>query len=154
MLKKRIIFTLHYENGVFNLSRNFRLQKIGDIDWLLKNYNFIKIAESIDELIIIDVSREKRNNQDFLNTVSEISRNIFVPVCLGGGIRTLEYAKKLFKSGADKIILNTSLFVNPSLVDEISQTFGAQAIIGHVDFKKRVRITLYIHITEKKNFQN
>ena len=151
MLKKRIIFTLHYENGVFNLSRNFRLQKIGDIDWLLKNYNFIKIAESIDELIIIDVSREKRNNQEFLNTVSEISKNIFVPVCLGGGIRTLEYAKKLFESGADKIILNTSLFVNPSLIDEISQTFGAQAIIGHVDFKKRGKdYFIYTHNGEKE----
>ena len=52
MLKKRIIFTLHYDKGFFNLSRNFRLQKIGDLNWLLKNYNFLKIAESIDELII------------------------------------------------------------------------------------------------------
>ena len=137
MLKKRIIFTLHYDKGFFNLSRNFRLQKIGDLNWLLKNYNFLKIAESIDELIIIDVSRDNREHDKFLENVSEITKNIFVPVCLGGGIRTLEYAKKLFESGADKINLNTSLFHDPSLVDEISKTYGAQAIIGHIDFRKK-----------------
>ncbi len=136
MLKKRILFTLHYNNGFFNLSRNFRLQKIGDINWLLKNYNFLKVAESIDELIIIDVSRENRNNDQFLDNVSEITKNIFVPVCLGGGIRTVKYAKRLFESGADKISLNTALFQNTSLVDEISKTYGAQAIIGHIDYKK------------------
>ena len=84
MLKKRIIFTLHYDKGFFNLSRNFRLQKIGDLNWLLKNYNFLKIAESIDELIIIDVSRDNREHDKFLENVSEITKNIFVPVCLGG----------------------------------------------------------------------
>ena len=106
---------------------------------LLKNYNFLKIAESIDELIIIDVSRDNREHDKFLENVSEITKNIFVPVCLGGGIRTLEYAKKLFESGADKINLNTSLFHDPSLVDEISKTYGAQAIIGHIDFRKNLK---------------
>ena len=72
MLKKRIIFTLHYDKGFFNLSRNFRLQKIGDLNWLLKNYNFLKIAESIDELIIIDVSRDNREHDKFLENVSEL----------------------------------------------------------------------------------
>mgnify|MGYP000167310910 CR=1 FL=1 len=53
MLKKRVIFTLLYDSGYFMLSRNFRLQKVGDMQWLKKNYNFSHIAFSIDELIIL-----------------------------------------------------------------------------------------------------
>ena len=136
MLKKRIIFTLHYANGFFNLSRNFRLQKIGDLNWLLKNYNFLKIAESIDELIIIDVSKDLRDKKKFLQNVAEIAKGIFVPVSLGGGISTLDYARELFESGADKININSSIFHNPQLIEEISRTYGAQAIIGHIDFKR------------------
>ena len=56
MVKKRLIFTLLYNDGGFMLSRNFRLQRAGDIQWLKSNYNFKKIAFTIDELIILDVS--------------------------------------------------------------------------------------------------
>ena len=52
MLKKRLIFTLLYKNGHFMLSRNFRLQKVGDINWLMKNYQFSAISDVIDELIL------------------------------------------------------------------------------------------------------
>ena len=58
MLKKRLIFILLYQQENFYLSRNFQLQKVGNLDWL-KNYNFSLIAKSIDELIILDVSRKK-----------------------------------------------------------------------------------------------
>ena len=57
MLKKRLIFNLLFSEGKFALSRNFRLQEVGDIEWLQKNYNFSQISHAIDELIIIDVSR-------------------------------------------------------------------------------------------------
>ena len=59
MLKKRLIFILFYQHENFYLSRNFQLQKVGNLDWLKKNYNFSLIAKSIDELIILDVSRKK-----------------------------------------------------------------------------------------------
>ena len=59
MLKKRLIFILLYQHENFYLSRNFQLQKVGNLDWLKKNYNFSLIAKSIDELIILDVSRKK-----------------------------------------------------------------------------------------------
>jgi cyclase len=61
MLKKRLIFTLLYDQGNFVLSRNFRLQKVGNIEWLRDNYNFSKIAFYIDELIVLDVTRGKKN---------------------------------------------------------------------------------------------
>ena len=60
MLKKRIIFTLLYCDGFFVQSRNFNLQKVGDVNWLEKNYEFKKISYFIDELIILDISRKKK----------------------------------------------------------------------------------------------
>ena len=65
MAKKRLIFTLLYDSGSFMLSRNFRLQKVGDIDWLEKNYGFSNVGFSIDELIVLDVSRNPRNREEF-----------------------------------------------------------------------------------------
>ena len=69
MLKKRVIFTLLYDNGSFMLSRNFRLQKVGDLKWLKKNYNFSKLSFSIDELIVLDVTRTKRDKNKFLDHI-------------------------------------------------------------------------------------
>ena len=65
MLRKRLIFTLIYENGFFSQSRNFRLQKVGDINWLEKNYGFKDIAFSLDELIVLNASRENKDSLNF-----------------------------------------------------------------------------------------
>ena len=62
MLKKRIIFTLLYNNGYFIQSRNFRRQKIGTKQWINKNYNFSYVSNFIDELIILDISKIKKKN--------------------------------------------------------------------------------------------
>lgn len=135
MLKKRLIFTLLYMDGSFFLSRNFRLQKVGSRQWLLDNYNFQKTAKSIDELIILDVSRDKRDLDSFLHCVADITRNCFVPIALGGGIRDLTHAESLIRQGADKLVLNTSLMSCPSLVLELISNFGSQSIIASVDYK-------------------
>lgn len=134
MAKKRLIFTLHYNSGYFCLSRNFRLQKAGDLNWLNKNYNFPKIAFSIDELVILDVSREKRDTKKFSDILKELAKEIFVPISAGGGINTFADAKNLFESGADKIVINSSLYKNPNIVCSIAEVYGAQSIIASVDF--------------------
>ena len=69
MLKKRLIFSLLYSEGYFLQSRNFNLQKVGNIDWLKNNYNFKNISPYIDELIVLDVSRKDRNKAVFLQNV-------------------------------------------------------------------------------------
>ena len=117
------------------LSRNFRLQKVGDFNWLKKHYNFEKIAFSIDELIILDVSRNNRDIVKFSNVVKEVISNVFIPVSVGGGIRDLNDADLLLKSGADKIVLNSSLNNNNSLVKELVKKYGSQFIVGSVDYK-------------------
>jgi len=136
MLKQRIIFTLLYCDGFFCQSRNFNLQKIGNIDWLLNNYNFDNISTYIDEIIILDISRENKNRNKFLKDVNRLIKKCFIPITLGGGINKFELAQELLSSGADKILLSTSVFENKSLINEISTNYGDQSIIINLDYKK------------------
>ena len=135
MLRKRIIFTLIYDNGFFHQSRNFRLQKVGDINWLEKNYKFNEISFSLDELIVLNVSRTEKNMEKFLVTLNQLANNVFIPISVGGGINTINDAKRLFDNGADKIVLNTALFDNPDLIKSLVKIYGAQSIIASVDYK-------------------
>ncbi|MDC1053073.1 HisA/HisF-related TIM barrel protein [Candidatus Pelagibacter sp.] len=136
MLKKRIIFTLLYQDGFFYHSRNFRLQKVGDVNWLKKNYNFENISLFIDELIILDVSRNSRDINKFVKDFNKITENCFVPVTIGGGITKYEIAKFFLGNGADKIMINSEIHFNPKILKHISETFGHQSIIVGIDLKK------------------
>ena len=136
MLRKRIIFTLIYSDGFFNQSRNFRLQRVGNENWLENNYKFSKIANSLDELILIDATRSNKDIQKFSKILSEIVENVFIPICAGGGINTIKDADLMFSSGADKIILNTALYENPKLVKDLVQIYGAQSVVASIDYKK------------------
>lgn len=138
MLKKRIIFTLLYDSGNFMLSRNFRLQRVGDIHWLKQNYNFSKISFFIDELIILDVTRGVKNSDNFCKALKSLTEGCFVPISAGGGIRDIENARILLRSGADKIVINHTLFNQVELVKELIQEFGQQCIIGSLDVKKNI----------------
>ena len=103
MLKKRIIFTLLYDNGYFIQSRNFRRQKIGTKEWINKNYNFSFVSNFIDELIILDISKIKKNKK-FIIDCKSVCNKVFVPISLGGGIKSYEDAQFYFNNGADKVI--------------------------------------------------
>jgi cyclase len=135
MLRKRIIFSLIYSDGFFNQSRNFRLQKVGDEKWLENNYKFSKIAHSLDELILIDASKSKKDISKFSNIISKIVENVFIPICAGGGITTIADADLLFNYGADKIILNSNLYKNPSLIKDLVKIYGSQSVVASIDYK-------------------
>ena len=134
MKKKRLIFTLLHNNGGYMLSRNFRLQRVGDANWINKNYNFEKIAFSIDELVILDVTRENRDQDKFIESYKKIIPNVFVPIAIGGGIRSYEDARNLFLNGADKVVINTLLYKKHDVIEEIAKEYGAQSIIASVDY--------------------
>lgn len=135
MLRKRLIFGLVFNSGGFMQSRNYRLQRVGDISWLEKNYKFQEISFSLDELIILDATKGTKNIEKFSAAVNQIVDNVFIPVAAGGGIRSLEDAELLFKNGADKIILNSQLYNNPSLATEIINQYGSQSLVASVDYK-------------------
>ena len=136
MLTKRLIFTLLYDGGSFMLSRNFRLQKIGDLDWLEENYGFSTVGYAIDELVVIDVSRQNRNTPQFCEDLKRLTRDCFAPITAGGGIRTLEHVHQLLRSGADKVVVNTALHDQPELVEEIAAELGRQCIVASIDVQK------------------
>lgn len=136
MLKKRIIFTLLYDNGSFMLSRNFRLQRVGNLEWLQRNYNFAHIAFFIDELVVLDVTRGQRDVGAFCETLQALTAGCFVPIAAGGGVRNVDHARQLLRSGADKIVVNTPLFEHWNLVKNLAKEFGQQCIIGSVDMKR------------------
>jgi imidazole glycerol-phosphate synthase subunit HisF len=135
MLKQRLIFTLLYSSEYFMLSRNFRLQKVGDLEWINKHYNFQNISFSIDELVVLNVSRNKKDNYNFCKTLKKLSEQCFIPMAAGGGIRSENNAEVMLKSGADKIVVNTILIKDPPLVKKLVLRYGSQCIVASVDFK-------------------
>jgi cyclase len=135
MLKKRIIFTLLFDNGNFMYSRNFRLQKVGNMDWLQRNYNFARIAFYIDELIVLDVSRKERGISQFCQNIKKLTEGCFVPIAAGGGVRSINDARQLLRSGADKIVVNTAIFESRELIYNLAKEFGQQCIVGSIDIK-------------------
>lgn len=136
MLKKRLMFALLWNNGRYCLSRNFKLQKAGDLAWIKKNYNFEVIAFSIDELVVLNVTRGDKAMEMFASSITELTRGCFVPLAVGGGIRTLDHAALLLNAGADKLVLNTPLYTQPDLVRAIAQRYGRQCVIASIDYRR------------------
>ncbi len=136
MLKKRLIFTLLFDGTGFVLSRNFRLQRVGDLLWLHKNYNFENTARSIDELVVLNVSREKPDLKTFSEAIKSLSKGCFVPISAGGGICSIGDAGVLLKSGADKVVINSKLITDYNLVQQIANKYGKQCIVASIDVKR------------------
>ncbi len=117
------------------LSRNFRLQNVGNLEWLKKNYNFSHISYSIDELIVLDVTRQQKNLDEFCVALKSLTEGCFVPIAAGGGIRDIESARKLLRSGADKVVINSALFEDNGFVEDLAGEFGQQCIVASIDIK-------------------
>ncbi len=124
-----------YDSGWFVLSRNFRLQRVGNLEWLQRHYDFSHISFFIDELIVLDVSRTGQNLGAFRQTLEALTKGCFVPIAAGGGIRSTEEARQLLRSGADKVVINTGLFESPELARNLAKEFGQQCVVGSVDAK-------------------
>ncbi len=135
---KRMIFALLYRDGTYVLSRNFRLQRIGDISWVLNNYGILDVSQGIDELMILDVSKGSETRDQFRHEVAILAEECFVPITVGGGVSTVEEADRLFSYGADKILVNTTLARNPQLVVDLATKFGNQAVVASVDVSSDV----------------
>ena len=138
MIYKRIMYALLYSRGEFHLSRNFRLQKVGDVKWLKNNFGFGETCDFIDELVIINVTPNPSESDfnNFFKDINELREKIFLPITIGGGIRTIEHVRKCFENGADKILINFLAHKDQSVCEQIAKIFGKQAISIMVDYKK------------------
>ena len=126
MLKKRLIVALTFNNGVLFRTKLFR----PDYRYTM---NFVD-AWSVDEIVALDVTREGER-ANFEAAIQHIAENCFVPLTVGGGIRSLDDIKRLFDLGADKFSVNTAALERPSFVTEIALKLGSQAITVSIDVK-------------------
>ena len=130
---KRIIFVLLHCDGHYMLSRNFRLQRVGDIDWVLRNYEIRRVSLGVDELMILDVSRGDSDRFVFHRDVARLVEECFVPVTVGGRLRSRDAVAECFEVGADKVLMNTAFFEAPGICEEVAATYGSQALIAGID---------------------
>jgi cyclase len=135
---QRVIFTLLYDRGQFMLSRNFRLQMVGSIDWLFSNYDLPKVSHGLDELMVIDVTRGARDSHRFTEAVNRIAGQCFIPLTVGGGITSPDVAQQYLRSGADKLLINTAFANDPALCRTLAARFGRQCIVAGLDYRRSV----------------
>jgi len=130
MLRKRLITVLTFNDGVLFRTKDF----IPDYRYTL---NFVD-AWSVDEIVILDVTRPNQGKREnFYNVVRQFARKCFVPLAVGGGVRTLNDFKTLLGLGADKIIINTEAVKRPEFITEGAKSFGAQCVVVSIDAKKK-----------------
>ena len=133
MLKNRIIPCLDVKNGRVVKGINFvDLVDAGDPVEQAKIYD----EQGADELCFLDITASNENRNIMLETVKKTAENCFMPLTVGGGVRTIEDIRNLLIAGADKVSINTAAVDNKNLVKESAEKFGSQCIVVAVDAKK------------------
>jgi imidazole glycerol-phosphate synthase subunit HisF len=132
-LAKRIIPCLDVDNGRVVKGVNFtNLVDAGDPVELAKRYG----EEGADELTFLDISASVDGRATTLDIVSRTAEQVFIPLTVGGGIRTVEDVNQLLRAGADKISINTAAIKRPDLINEIADRFGNQVLVLSVDARR------------------
>lgn len=129
MLKNRVILVLTFNDGILFRTKNF----IPDYRYTM---NFVD-TWSADEIVLLNITRSKNENKEnFYDLLDYFSKKCFVPLTVGGGIRTIEDIKTMLKMGADKVAINTEAVNRPEFIEEASKIFGSQCIVVSIDVKK------------------
>lgn len=131
-LAKRIIPCLDVKDGRVVKGVNFiGLRDAGDPVEAAKRYN----GEGTDELTFLDITASSDNRDTILHIIEEVAGQVFIPLTVGGGVRTVADIRRLLNAGADKVSINTAAVTRPDLIDEAAGFFGSQAIVAAVDAK-------------------
>lgn len=145
-LAKRIIPCLDVKDGRVVKGVNFiGLRDAGDPVEAAKRYN----GEGADELTFLDITASSDNRDTILHIIEEVAGQVFIPLTVGGGVRTVADIRRLLNAGADKVSINTAAVTRPDLIDEAAGFFGSQAIVAAVDAKaanpKNTRWEIFTH---------
>lgn len=133
MLAKRIIPCLDVKDGQTVKGVNFEnLQYAGDPVKLAARYS----EEGADEIVFLDITATNEARETIRNVVEQVAKQVFIPLTVGGGIRTLEDIRKILLAGADKVSLNTAAVKNPEIIEQAANAFGSQCIVVAIDAKK------------------
>ena len=133
MLKRRIIPLLLWSDGklVKTVSMNSK-RIVGDPVRASKVYS----DQDADEILIVDISKDENLRPEFFDSLRRISLEVMIPITVGGGVVSVDSARQLFDSGADKVLVNTSAYSNKNLLSEIAGEFGTQALVVGIDFDR------------------
>jgi cyclase len=132
VLSKRIIACLDVRNGQVVKGVNFEtLRSAGDPAELARRYN----VEGIDELVILDITATLEARRALADTIRAVARELFIPLAVGGGIRTDADAAAAVEAGADKVSLNTAALADPALITTLADRYGSQAVVVAIDAK-------------------
>ena len=133
MLSKRIIACLDVRDGQVVKGINFEgLRSAGDPAALSRRYN----REGIDEVVILDVTATIEKRKAMARTIHAVAQEIFLPLCVGGGIKDEAHADAAIEAGADKVSLNTAAIARPELLTALARRYGSQAVIVAIDAKR------------------
>ncbi len=133
MLAKRIIPCLDVSEGrVVKGVKFLGLRDAGDPVEIARRYD----AEKADELVFLDIHASTDDRGTMLDIVRRTAEQVFMPLCVGGGIRSIDDIRNLLKAGADKVSINTPAIQNPDFINEASSRFGSQCIVVAIDAKK------------------
>jgi imidazole glycerol-phosphate synthase subunit HisF len=134
MLAKRIIPCLDVTGGRVVKGVNFiGLRDAGDPVELAERYN----AQGADELVFLDITASSDAREIMVDLVARTARKVFIPLTVGGGLRTVADARKIILAGADKVSVNTAAVRRPELIRELSDEFGAQAVVLAIDARRK-----------------
>jgi len=142
VLSKRIIACLDVRDGQVGKGTNFEgLRGAGDPAELARRYN----REGIDELVILDITATIERRRALADTIRSVARELFIPLAVGGGIRTEEDAAAAVDAGADKVSLNTAALKSPELITTLANRYGSQAVLVAIDAKREAnRFAVYV----------
>jgi len=137
MLSKRIIVCLDCDLGEKNarVVKGTQFQKIkyaGVPEKMAEQY----YKQGADEIVFLDITASAEKRETMTEVIRKTSRKVFVPLTVGGGIKSVKDAEKLFNAGADKVSINTAAINSPELIKKISKKFGSQACVVSIDAKK------------------
>ena len=132
MLKKRVIPTLLFKENVLVKGQKFLSDR--PVVNAIESVKIYDIRE-VDELIFYDILATKKNVLPDYSLVSDLSKECFVPLVIGGGINNLNSIEKLLRAGADKVSINTAAILDKNLLREASREFGSQCIVASLDYR-------------------
>ena len=133
MFAKRIIPCLDCKDGrVVKGIRFVNLRDAGDPGDLAEAYN----REGADELVMLDISASREGRATLMETVNRVARKLFIPLTVGGGVRSLKDGRRLLSAGADKVALNTAAVETPQVLTELASCFGNQAVVVAIDARR------------------
>jgi cyclase len=141
MLARRIIPCLDCDLGVPGgrvvKGIEFKQIRYAGIPWELAGRYY---EEGADEIVFLDITASHERRDTMVSVIKKTSESVFVPLAVGGGIKSVEQARDVFNAGADKISVNTSALKRPQLISEIAERYGNQAVVIAIDAKRRYNL--------------